>query len=127
MNLSEKLKKSRDEKGLKQKELAEKLDVSLSVIGDIEYGRRPPSKKMAQKLAQFFNTPIHYWQDEEESNNYITNKDEFEYLKKAICGLKEAGHIKDGIPSEEDWEVLKQGLSLDLRFMKIKSEGDEQE
>lgn len=51
----------RTQKGLTQKELAKQLGCALSVIGDIESGRRPPSKNMAIKLAYFFNTPVELW------------------------------------------------------------------
>ena len=125
MKLSEKLQTLRIEKNLKQRELAEKLGVATSVVSDIESGRRPPSKNMAKKLADFFNTSIRYWKDEEEEELYIQNKEEFEFTKKAIKTLKEVHMIANSVPvNEEAWDILKRGLILDLKFMDMK-EGKE--
>ncbi len=57
-NISEQLKLSRKERGLTQAQLAEALNVSLSVIALIESGARQPSKEMSLKLSQFFNLPL---------------------------------------------------------------------
>ena len=39
-----------------QKELAEKIDVRVSYLSDIETGQRAINKDMAKKLAEVFNT-----------------------------------------------------------------------
>lgn len=58
MNISEQLKISRKERGLTQAQLAEALNVSVSVIALIESGARSPSKEVSVKLSQFFNWPL---------------------------------------------------------------------
>lgn len=41
--------------GLTQRELAEKLDILPHHVSEMEHGKRPVSKKMAQKLGKVFN------------------------------------------------------------------------
>ena len=51
------LKDVRVEAKLTQKELAEKLGTTKSVISAMERGKRPVSKAMAKKLGKIFNVP----------------------------------------------------------------------
>ena len=65
---SERLKELREEAGLSQKELAEKLNniVSSSAIGFWELGKREPSFSMVMAVARFFNVTLEYlagWED----------------------------------------------------------------
>lgn len=120
MDISNKLKKLRVEKDITQKALSNILKVSLSVIADIETGRRPPSKNVAIKLANYSNMSIDYWLNDSETNNYIETRDKFSSLNNVIKQLKSKGYIKDGIPSEEGWNLIKEGLLLDLKFMELK-------
>lgn len=124
MSISENLKFLRNQKGLTQKELATKIGVALSVIGDIESGRRMPSKRTAQKLSQYFNTPLEYWINED-SNTYIHKREKFAMTDQVIKKLKEKGYIKNGIPTDEGWEFIKEGLLIDLKFMELE-EGEEE-
>jgi ribosome-binding protein aMBF1 (putative translation factor) len=48
----------RENAGLTQTELAEKLNVSRAYICDIEHGRRDISKQFAKQLADFFKISI---------------------------------------------------------------------
>lgn len=48
----------RKERGLRQEELAEILQVSRQTISSLENGRYNPSIKMAFKVAAFFNMKI---------------------------------------------------------------------
>jgi ribosome-binding protein aMBF1 (putative translation factor) len=48
----------RENAGLTQTELAEKLNVSRAYICDIEHGRREISKQFAKQLADFFKISI---------------------------------------------------------------------
>ena len=41
--------------GLTQKELADKLEILPHHVSEMEHGKRPVSKKMAQKLGKIFN------------------------------------------------------------------------
>jgi transcriptional regulator with XRE-family HTH domain len=48
----------RFQKRLTLKQLADKIGVSVNAVNSWEYGRRKPSFKNMQKLAEFFNCKI---------------------------------------------------------------------
>lgn len=54
------LKKLREEKGLAQSELGEKLGISPSTVGMYEQGRRVPDVPILKKMSAFFNVSIDY-------------------------------------------------------------------
>ncbi|MCX7884730.1 MAG: helix-turn-helix domain-containing protein [Caloramator sp.] len=123
--ISERLKKIRTENGLTQKELAEKIGVALSVIGDIESNRRPPSKKTALKLSQFFNTPLEMWIDESDITEYRNKRGKYAMLDEVISKLIKSNMIINGEPTQEAWELIKKALSIDLKFINLnQKEGD---
>lgn len=57
-SLKNRLEILRKQKGVKQEELAEALEVSRQTIGSLENGRYNPSIILAFKLARYFNTTI---------------------------------------------------------------------
>ncbi|MBL8028031.1 MAG: helix-turn-helix transcriptional regulator [Fibrobacteres bacterium] len=48
----------RENAGLTQTALAEKLNLTRAYVCDMEHGRRIPSKNVAKQLADFFNIPV---------------------------------------------------------------------
>ncbi|NLO09477.1 MAG: helix-turn-helix transcriptional regulator [Clostridiales bacterium] len=56
--MKNKLEEIRKEKGLKQEELADILEVSRQTIGSLENGRYNPSITLAFKIARFFGMTI---------------------------------------------------------------------
>lgn len=54
------LKELRKAKGLTQLELSKALDVSPSLVGMYEQGRREASKEILQRIADFFNVSTDY-------------------------------------------------------------------
>lgn len=62
----ERLKQCRHKLHLTQMQLAKEIECANGVVGDIERGARIPSKKMALKLADFFDTEVGYWLNVEE-------------------------------------------------------------
>lgn len=52
------LEKLRQEKGIKQEDLAKAMGVSRQTIGSLENGRYNPSILLAYKLAKFFDLTI---------------------------------------------------------------------
>lgn len=54
------LKSLRNEKGLTQGELAEKLNISRSTIGMYENGSREPDYETLEAIADYFNVDIDY-------------------------------------------------------------------
>ena len=63
------LEKLRRERGIRQEDLADALEVSRQTVGSLENGRYNPSILLAFKIARFFNTSIEeifvYEEDEE--------------------------------------------------------------
>lgn len=56
----DRLKELRKEKGLKQQELADEINVSKSAIGMYELGKRLPPSDVLEKLADFFGVTSDY-------------------------------------------------------------------
>lgn len=52
------LEELRKERGIRQEELAEAMEVSRQTIGSLENGRYNPSITLAFKLAKYFNMSI---------------------------------------------------------------------
>ena len=52
------LEKLRKERGIKQEELAEVLEVSRQTISSLEKGRYNPSIQLAFKISRYFNLTI---------------------------------------------------------------------
>lgn len=56
--MKNRLEEIRKERGIKQEELAQALEVSRQTIGSLENGRYNPSIVLAFKIANFFNMSI---------------------------------------------------------------------
>ncbi|RBP66032.1 putative transcriptional regulator [Alkalibaculum bacchi] len=56
--MKNKLEQLRKERGIKQEELADILQVSRQTIGSLENGRYNPSIVLAFKIARYFGIPI---------------------------------------------------------------------
>ncbi len=56
--LKNRLEELRKERGVKQEELAESLEVSRQTIGSLENGRYNPSILLAFKISRYFELPI---------------------------------------------------------------------
>lgn len=68
--MKNRLEELRKERGIRQEELAEALEVSRQTIGSLENGRYNPSIMLAFKIAKYFNMSIEdifiYEEEEEE-------------------------------------------------------------
>ena len=61
MSFGAKLKQLREDRGLTQTELADKLGVTLKTISNYETkGTRPRTQDMYKKIAEFFNVDINF-------------------------------------------------------------------
>ena len=56
--LKNRIEELRKEKGIKQEDLANALEVSRQTIGSLENGRYNPSIQLAFKIARYFNMSI---------------------------------------------------------------------
>lgn len=68
-----KLIKLRTDKGLKQKDVAEALNITTSYYGMIEQGKRTPNLELARMIAQYFEKSIEeiFFND---TNNFLLDK-----------------------------------------------------
>ena len=76
MTFAKRLIELRKSKGISQKELANYIDVSPSLVGMYEQGRRKPSFEILEAIADYFNINIDtlYGKDEIEAPYYCRNK-----------------------------------------------------
>ena len=59
-NISNKVKELRESRGLSLKQLGEKTNINKSTLSNYEHNRAEPSRKNADKLANFFDVPLLY-------------------------------------------------------------------
>ena len=52
-------------------ELANKIDISVSFLSDIERGRSNPSLEKLTEISKALNKPISYFLNEEDINDYV--------------------------------------------------------
>lgn len=73
MTFAKRLIELRKSKGISQKELANDIDVSPSLVGMYEQGRRKPSFEILEAIADYFNVNIDtlYGKDEIDTPYYI--------------------------------------------------------
>lgn len=71
---ADKLKKLRAEKGLKQQQLAEELNVSKSSIAMWETNNREPDAQMLIKIANFFGVTVDYLLSNEHPDDHADHR-----------------------------------------------------
>jgi len=84
MTIGEKLKKSRNDKGMSLRELATKVELSASFLSQIEQGKASPSIENLKKIAHTLDVRVAYLIEDEEDD--IRN---IEHIKKENIGLIE--------------------------------------
>lgn len=84
----------REEKDLDQKELAEKIGVSYSVMNRIELGTRPARDEELKKIAEVLDVSVDYLLGRSDIRNPYTEVDEF------LLKLKEEAK-KQGVDFDE--------------------------
>ena len=68
MTIGEKLKKSRNDKGMSLRELATKVDLSASFLSQIEQGKASPSIENLKKIAHTLDVRVAYLIEDEEDD-----------------------------------------------------------
>lgn len=91
-SIGERIKKSRNEKGLSLRELASKVDLSASFLSQIEQGKASPSIENLKKIATSLDVKVSYLiEDEEETRNMeVVKKDERKYIESIDSNTKMA-------------------------------------
>ncbi|WP_195987039.1 helix-turn-helix transcriptional regulator [Clostridium sp. D53t1_180928_C8] len=79
--LNERLKELREDAGLSQKELADKLNVARTTIASYETGKSSLSIEILIRYADFFNTTCDYLVGRTNCKDYkITSSNEIEFI-----------------------------------------------
>ena len=90
MGLGENIKKYRKEKHFTQKELAEKLDVTVRTVQNYESGNREPNYKTLKKIAEFLEVPIEYLIESKIKGSFFHNVNKKYYEKMSKKDLEKA-------------------------------------
>lgn len=116
MVFRELLRKYRKENNMTQKEFAEKLNVSRTLLADVESGRIKGTFKFITTLSEFTKLPLSYWNNEETETIYKS----FEGLDYIIDTMINAGLIQDdGKLGEEQSKIVLAVLEKEIA-LKIK-------
>ncbi|OVE67973.1 transcriptional regulator [Clostridium diolis] len=70
MNLGERLKNLRLEKGISQKDLAHHFNIARSTLSQYESNQRTPSDEIKVKLSEYFNVSLDYLLGKTNVRNY---------------------------------------------------------
>ena len=70
MTIGEKLKKSRNDKGMSLRELATKVELSASFLSQIEQGKASPSIENLKKIAHTLDVRVAYLIEDEKYRIY---------------------------------------------------------
>lgn len=92
---NDRLIKYRNALGKSKRDLAEELEISESYYNLIENGKRDPSKNFIEKLVILSEKPEEYWLYGIEKDDYVSVRDDFKSLTKAIDQLTELNLIND--------------------------------
>lgn len=98
--LGNRIKLLREELGLKQEELAQKLSVSPSAIGMYERNLREPNNELTLKMCEFFGVSTDYLLGKSD----IRNPEEIKNIQHA----NSSGLDTDGLDEEDLLELQKQ-------------------
>ncbi|OOM17154.1 helix-turn-helix protein [Clostridium saccharobutylicum] len=124
--LADRLKNMRKENGITQIELAKRLGVAKSVIAGAET-KRGISKNLASKLAEFFETDIEYWINENADKEFIKEMPFLETTKNVMQRLINEKVLTldtlDLIENDEDInKLILQSLKFDAKIALKKKE-----
>lgn len=93
MTIGEKLKKSRNEKGMSLRELATRVELSASFLSQIEQGKASPSIENLKKIANMLDVRVSYLIEDEDDvvkNIHYTKQEEIKYLESRGSNIKMA-------------------------------------
>ena len=108
-DISEKLKKYRNNLGLSQTEVAEKIDITKPTYAGYEKGK-DISIGTLKKLANLFNVPFESFFDEDDS------KENIEMLKIPILSDVSAGYGKEALEEATHWIKLPSVIAKNADF-----------
>lgn len=100
--LGNRIKQLREELGLKQEELANKLSISPSAIGMYETNKREPNNELTIKLANFFGVTTDYLLGKSDVRKVENNSED-------LLDLAKVGFTKENYnpPTEKQKEQIR--------------------
>lgn len=98
--IGKRLKNLREEKGLRQADLANKLGVSQQTISQYEKDLREPDPAMSKKIASFFDVSIDYLYGSSSERISV------EKIKAALSSDPELADFWDKLSQREDLQLL---------------------
>jgi transcriptional regulator with XRE-family HTH domain len=116
--------KLRDERGLKDSDVAREASVSKSTFSDWKVGRSKPGIKKLQKIADFFGVTVDYLMtgkedEQKEKDNTGDLKQKFEELKELLESGKMQPLRYDGQPIDDNTkELLLKQVEISMAMMK---------
>jgi transcriptional regulator with XRE-family HTH domain len=114
MNIGDRLKKLRLEKGLTIREVAKIFNISKSTVSDYERGRTTPNYELLIKMADYFNVTTDYLLGlTDERNIYKTVPKEVPKILREL-GTKYIGFAKD----LKDAELTEEEIKDMIEYMK---------
>ncbi|MGL6170216.1 MAG: helix-turn-helix domain-containing protein, partial [Fusobacteriaceae bacterium] len=92
MNIGERIKRNRNQKGMSLRELAEKVVLSASFISQIEQGKASPSIENLKKIANCLDVRVSYLIEDEDSkkNSDLMKKENRRYVESLDSNTKMA-------------------------------------
>lgn len=109
-------KKLRQEKGLTQKELAKKLNLTQAMISSIEKNKKGVSNDVELNIANFFNVTIEYLRGLTEKKEHITIEGKVDMLLKHLvdtCIIEDADNI-----DEDTQEMIMAMIRKEIKAIK---------
>lgn len=116
--------KLRDERGLKDSDVAREANVSKSTFSDWKVGRSKPGIKKLQKIADFFGVTVDYLMtgkedEQKEKDNTGDLKQKFEELKELLESGKMQPLRYDGQPIDDNTkELLLKQVEISMAMMR---------
>lgn len=117
--------KLRDERGLKDSDVAREASVSKSTFSDWKVGRSKPGIKKLQKIADFFGVTVDYLmtgkEEDKKENSVIDIKDELERVRDLLKNRTRHPIYYDGEKlDDESLDAILAQYEMSLVFLEQK-------
>lgn len=117
--------KLRDERGLKDSDVAREASVSKSTFSDWKVGRSKPGIKKLQKIADFFGVTVDYLmtgkEEDKKDNSVIDIKDELERVRDLLKNRTRHPIYYDGEKlDDESLDAILAQYEMSLVFLEQK-------
>lgn len=115
MDLKDRIKDLRKQKGWTQADLSKRTGISMGMIGGIENGTRNPSDKTLNKISTAFNVTPEWLKTGEDRNNSLVQ----DFLKRLI----DEGIVKDTELDNETKDMILKTVEAEIALL-LKKKND---